>query len=399
MKIILDTNNVFEYLAALDYCKITDKDDSKITIISAKNFNLHISFSDNRNLLVKQEIHDSLGNAMGEFWVVWRINKLMKEFSDFGNKIANSLPDLLHFDPENSILIFNYAIDHVDLFDFYVKENQFPVSIAGLIGKLLGTIHSQTFQCIDYKRKLEEYYLDCSEIFTPGIEEHAPLRERKSYSAIDIIERISRITPQIYRTMPQECLHFFRLYQRDSSLSKAIAALKSSITPSCLIHNDLKINNILLNLNWTSSASKVIKLIDWERANWGDPAFDIGCILCSYLEIWLDGLTINSTLSINESLQLATTPLELLQPSLSNLVRSYIEIFPQIMLDRPDYFNRAVQFTGLSLIERIEITIDEERTFGNRGIVMLQVAKQLICSPQTAMNTLFGINFTQEMYG
>ncbi len=399
MKIILDTNNVFEYLATLDYCKIAEKDDSKITVISAKNFNLHISFSDDRNLLVKQEIHNSLGSSAGEFWAVWRINKLIKDFPDFEEKIASSLPGLLHFDPENSILILNYSIDYADLFNFYSKENQFPVLIAESIGKLLGTIHGQTFQHIDYKRKLEESYLDCSEIFKSGIEYHALLKERKSYSAIDIIDRISRITPQIYQTMPQECLQFFRLYQRDSNLSKAVADLRSSISPSCLIHNDLKINNILLSLNWASSASKTIKLIDWERANWGDPAFDIGCILCSYLEIWLDGLTINSTLSINESLQLAITPLELIQPSLSSLVQSYIEIFPQIMLARPDYLNRVVQFTGLSLIERIEIMIDEERTFGNRGIVMLQVAKQLICSPQTAMNTLFGINFAQEIYG
>jgi hypothetical protein len=47
------------------------------------------------------------------------------------------------------------------------------------------------------------------------------------------------------------------------------------------------------------------------------------------------------------------------------------------------------------LIQNIEGKIYAERTFDNRGIVILQVAKQLICTPQAAMNTLFGANSSQ----
>ena len=85
----------------------------------------------------------------------------------------------------------------------------------------------------------------------------------------------------------------------------------------------------------------------------------------------------------------------MLQPSLFTLIQSYLEGFPAIVTARPDYLDRAIQFAGLALIQRVEITIDEDRTFGNRGIVMLQVAKQLLCTPQAAMNTLFGSNFSQ----
>jgi hypothetical protein len=195
--------------------------------------------------------------------------------------------------------------------------------------------------------------------------------------------------------MPLECLQFLKLYQRFPSLTQAIAELGEAVVPSCAIHNDLKLNNILLDLDWESPESKIIRLIDWERATWGDPAFDLGCLLGSYLEIWLEGLAISNLLSINESLQLATTPLELLQPSLLALVQSYLAGFPEILVARPDYLDRAVQFAGLALIQRIEITIDEERIFGNCGIVMLQVAKQLICTPRAAMKTLFDRDFTQ----
>jgi Phosphotransferase enzyme family len=375
---ILDTENVFEYLADLGYCSATDRDTSQVEIIPAKNFNLLIAFADGRHLLVKQEIHDFQGKTRGEFWAAWQMSRLVEEFPSFGREISDFLPELLYFDPERSILIVKFLADYGDLYRYYLKENQFPLAVAKSIGQFLGTIHGQTFQRSSYHQFLTERS-----------------NLKNSYTAINIIRNLSRITPRVFQMMPLECLQFFKLYQRFPSLSQAIADLASSITPSCLVHNDLKINNILLDLNWQQPNSKLIRLIDWERADWGDPAFDLGCILGSYLEIWLDGLVIGTTLSINDSLQLATTPLELLQPSLFDLVRSYLDRFPAIINARPDFLDRAIQFAGLSLIQRIETRIDEDRLFGNRGIVMLQVAKQLLCAPQTAMNTLFGSESTQ----
>jgi Phosphotransferase enzyme family len=377
MAIILNTDNVFEYLAALNYCNAADQQTSQITVIAAKNFNLAIAFADGKNLLVKQELYNYAGQTLGEFFAAWRIQRLVGDFPGFGDHIKEFIPELLHFDADNSILIVKFLTDYRDLYGYYSQENQFPIEIARLIGQLLGTIHSQTFERAEYQQFLTD---------RPA--------QAAAFNCIGIIDRLSRVTPQIFRSLPQECLQFYKLYQRFPSLSQAIADLGNSFTPSCLAHNDLKINNILLALDWEASGSQLIRLIDWERANWGDPAFDLGCILGSYLELWLDGLIISTSLSINESLQLATTPLELIQPSLFALVQTYLANFPKIIGSRPDYLDRVIQFAGLSLIIRLETMVEDERVFGNQGIIILQVAKQLLCAPQAAMNTLFGSNFT-----
>ncbi len=379
MKISLDTDNIFEYLATLNYCQISDRDTSITTLIDAKNFNISIAFADGRNLLVKQELHNGRGETKGEFWSAWQMQKLVDTFPDFGREIGDFLPELMYFDPENSILVVRYLTDYRDLYQYYTNEHKFPVEVARSIGKLLATIHSQTFEQPVYQQFLA---IDNTNVAS-------------SYSAIDLIDRLIRITPEVFQVLPPACLQFFRLFQRFPSLSAAIVELGDSITPSCLVHHDLKINNILIDLEWERSDSKVIRLIDWERAGWGDPAFDLGCILSSYLEIWLDGLPIGNGLSINESLQLATTPLERLQPSLLAIVRAYLAEFPEISIARPDYLDRVIQFAGLGLIQQVEGNLYEERNFDNRGIVILQVAKQLICTPQAAMNTLFGSNSAQ----
>jgi Phosphotransferase enzyme family len=387
MNIILDSSDIYEYLEKIGYPNLNDK----ISIINAKNLNIVVKTNDERYLLVKQEIHDC-GDSEGEFWAAWRIAKMVEHFPQLGTKISAYLPKILHFDPDNSILVVEYLHDYQDLYQHYIQERQFPLAIPSAIGHLLATIHSQTFDRLDYQQFLDP---DRHRLEWRG---QTDLRENNelstSYTAIDIIDRLGRITPRVFAEMPLECLQFYKLYQRFPSLTQAIADLGRSIVPSCLIHNDLKLNNILLDLDWQNPDSQLIKLIDWERASWGDPAFDLGCILGSYLEIWLDGLAISNILSIDESLQLANTPLELLQPSLFSLVQSYLDTFPAILLARPDYLARSIQFAGLALIQRIEITIDEQQRFGDRGIVMLQVAKQLLCTPQAAMKTLFAREFT-----
>lgn len=386
MEISLDTENVFEYLAALNYCRISDRDTSRTTVIAAKNFNILIAFADSRNLLIKQELHNNCGETQGEFWSAWQIQELINRFPDLGNKIGDFLPELIYFDPENSIMIVRYLNDYEDLYQYYTNEHKFPVKVARSIGQLLATIHSQTFKQLEY----QQFWEDADRRLA-----NDQKRPASSHSAIELIDRLTRITPQIFQVMPPECWQFFRLYQKFPSLSAAIVNLGNSITPCCLVHHDLKINNILVDLDWERADSTVIRLIDWERANWGDPAFDLGCILASYLEIWLDGLPIGSSLSINESLQLATTPLELLQPSLFAIIQAYLAGFPAIKIARPDYLDRVIQFAGLALIQRVESNLSEQRSFDNRGMVILQVAKQLICTPQAAMNTLFGHNSAQ----
>jgi Phosphotransferase enzyme family len=375
---ILNTANVFEYLTELNYCQIADRETSRVTIIPAKNFNILINFLDGRHLLIKQELHDERGKTRAEFQLAWRMQELIAHFPDFRDKINIFLPNLLHFDVDRSILIVEYLDTHCDLYRYYATEDIFPIEIAQSIGKVLATLHSQTFDRSEYRQFIT-----------------AQSNSRITNPAMDLVHRLSRITPDVFWVIPPDCLQFFKLYQRFPSLSQAIFDLSKAITPSCLVHNDLKINNILLDLQWDIPGSTVIKLIDWERANWGDPAFDLGCMLGSYLEIWLENLAIDNAFNINESLQLNPTPLELLQPSLFSLIQAYLSGFPAITIARPDYLDRVIQFAGLSLIQRIEIIIDEDRIFGNRGIVMLQIAKQLICSPQAAMNTLFGSNFTQ----
>ena len=55
---LLESDNVFEYLSQHNIEDSTEQDQSTIEPISAKNFNLLVTFSDRHKLLVKQERHN-----------------------------------------------------------------------------------------------------------------------------------------------------------------------------------------------------------------------------------------------------------------------------------------------------------------------------------------------------
>jgi hypothetical protein len=159
----------------------------------------------------------------------------------------------------------------------------------------------------------------------------------------------------------------------------------------------MKLNNILLHDDWeqilreeTPSRRSIIRLIDWERCSWGDPAFDLGMLIGSYLLLWLKSLVVSKSIAIEDSLRMAVTPLEQVQPSIVALASAYFSNFPEILECRPQFLNRVMQFSGLALILQIQSTLQHQKTFGNAGICMLQVAKGLLCRPEQSIPTVFG---------
>lgn len=204
---------------------------------------------------------------------------------------------------------------------------------------------------------------------------------------------IGQVTPETFGEVTDEGLKFYELVQRYASLGQAIAQLRSLYTPCCLIHNDLKFANLLVHHQWEHpvSGSAPIRLIDWERWRWGDPSFDLGRLVAEYLKRWLKSLMVSQDVPIEQALRLATTPLEQVQPSIRALVQGYGQQFPEAIQRFPDFPLRVVRFAGWALIEALQAHIHYYDPLGNVGICQLQVAKSLLCAPEAAISTVFGV--------
>ncbi|MEY2858616.1 MAG: hypothetical protein RLZZ74_2929, partial [Cyanobacteriota bacterium] len=82
--------------------------------------------------------------------------------------------------------------------------------------------------------------------------------------------------------------------------------------------------------------------------------------------------------------------LEKITPSLEGLLRGYLAVFPKILVDRPDFVGRIVQFAGISIIDRLTYYVEYHYPFDNQALCKLQVAKNLLCNPEKGIETVFG---------
>lgn len=382
MAFSLSSHNVSQYLLASGLCNQSDLESLKIEPKHLKNFNLLVSLPDRRKLLVKQERHGQNGQTANEFFNEWQFHQLLQAFPELGN-LATSVSQVAHFDQTHSIMVYNYLLDYEDLEAFYARqEHLFPSMIATSIGTILATLHRETFN----RQGCHEFIAQ-----TPAGQNRVVFGNPA--------QPMERIGPEIFGLATPDHLKFFALYQRYDSLEAAIIKLNEHWQPCCIVHNDLKFNNILLHKEWAQSepASTTlqegkIRLIDWERCGWGDPVCDLGSILSNYLLIWLGSLVVDSSIQLEESLRLARTPLELLQPSITTLTQTYLSHFPELLQHRPDFLERLVQYTGLALLTQVRGRLEYQKILGNTGICMLQVAKSLLCRPEQSIVSVFGMS-------
>ncbi|MDF5706987.1 MAG: phosphotransferase [Nostoc sp. S4] len=380
-KLFLNSQNIRNYLVELGFCKALEKESLILELIpvETKNFNLLVTLPDSHKLLVKQEryqqqtVNSELGNEL-------KVRKLLHEVDNL-DFLQTFMPQILHSDRENSIMILSYLSDYQDLDIFYRKHHDFSTEISSALGSAIATIHRETLNHQQYR----DFLLQDSIL---------PEKER-IFSSLYALEEIG---PEVFGIFPTEGFKFLALYQRYESLSQAIADLINIFNPCCLTHNDLKLCNVLLQEDWEQQLGKeTIRIIDWELSSWGDPAYDLGTLIASYLKLWLNSLVVSKVLKIEQSLKLATVPLENLQPSIASLLQAYLITFPSIVEHHPDFLQRVVQFTGTALICEILSSIKYQKTFGNTGICMLQVAKSLVCRPEASLLTISGVSATELM--
>jgi Phosphotransferase enzyme family len=376
MAFLLSSQNLGEYLVKQNLYTPNNQD-IQIESKASKNFNLLISLPNNQRLLIKQESQNSAGKNSGQFRQEWRIREWLENFPEL-NEISDLVSKARFFDRENSILIFDYRDDYQDLGDVYddiqIESQNLPLDVVGEIGITLAKIHKATIDRQDYRLFLSQ---DLETV------ERVP----------SFIRGLKRIRPGIFRQVIAENIKFFKLYQRSHDLHKAIQSLVGNYQQRCLIHNDLKFDNILLHKNCLHNHQKPsnpVALIDWESFIWGDPAHDLGKLIACYLNKWLSSIIISTEIDIQTALKLATTPLEKVQPSIAAIAISYLHYFPDILDLYPSFWQRVVQFAGISLIEKIQTKIHYHEPIGNTGICMLQVAQSLLCCPDVSLGIIFG---------
>lgn len=372
MALVLSSENIIPYLEQRSLC-LPDKElVASIRLEEYRNFNLIVSFQDNKHYLVKQERFDGQGEATGCLKYEGILQQLVDSFPQL-KSIKALIAPVIDFDPDNAILVVEYLPEYVSLNELYYRLNNYPPNIAAALASNLAQIHRLTFNNQQYLDFLSQ---------SDG--------DRDYQAKPNFLYGLARVGPGLFENICSSGIKFFQLYQRFPSLHQAVVELHENYQGVCLTHNDPLFGNFLIK-DQDLATEPQIKLIDWEFMAWGDPAQDLGILISKYLELWLGSLLISSDIDLNLALSLASCPLAKIQPSLTAILQNYLTTFPEITSIRLDFVRRVIQFAGLSLIKHLQHRIENHQPFGNDDICTLQVAKSLLCYPDRSISNIFGL--------
>lgn len=382
MGLILSAHNVVNFLKEKRICPPDFQPTVPVICKESRNFNLVVQSKDSPSFLVKQSRVDSQGKTSGILALEWLVQELINDFSDLA-LVQPLISEVVLFDPSNSVLVSVFYDSYIPLDEYYKNNSNYHPQIAQMIGANLAQIHCSTYR----KHKIKSI-----------LGQHLDLERAKR--APHFIRKLNNLSPDLFSEICPDGLEFYKLYQRFPSLNQAILELYSHVQPSCLTHNDLTLDNFIVDPKVDADLMNIkpaqVKIIDWESVYWADPAVDLGMLVSQYLGEWLNSFIADPNLELNTILGLATCPLEKITPSLEAFLRGYLAVFPQILVDRPDFVRRVVQFAGIGIIDRLSYYIEYHYAFNNQALCKLQVAKNLLCNPEKGIEIVFG-NMAAEL--
>ncbi len=322
-----------------------------ITDISHRHSCFRIQFADGTGFVVKHAQTAEKARALANEAAAYRVLHAAPAPPD--------LPGLLLYDPGEHMLAVQLVPGASDLRTLSLRR---PISprLARNMGFALARLHALPTRDAQGRPVLPAIR---PWIFSAGRPHHS-LLYNSSAAAIQCLKLI-----QHYAAMP--------LLDRVSGLWR----------DDCLIHGDARPDNWLF-LPGASSRASCLRLIDWELASIGDPAWDVAAVLAGFLTTWALSMPVALEIDPEILIPLARFPLERLQPGLSAFWLAYAD---------PAVLPRASHYTALRLFQTAYELCQGQPQLSLSVICLLQLGLNILERPDEAVVHLFGFGAPNEL--
>jgi hypothetical protein len=278
--------------------------------------------------------------------------------------LRDLLPAFHRYDAEKGILITGFVPDADNLTWLHERLKAFPIDIAQRTGAALAGLHS-----ID---------------FPPGTPRPDCFGQRPHWMLLlhrgGDLEHLRR-TPA--------ASHVIEVLLRAPGLADHLGELHDSWATDRLIHADMRWENCLLGPRTQPIEARRLYVIDWELADIGDAAWDVGGILQAYLNSWIVSMQAGA---VDEDALAASArrPLDAIQPAIAAFWRAYAANAP--FLTSPDAFLvRSVKMMAARMmVTAFEISVSSVE-LDARVMIMLQAALNVLERAAPAVRELLGI--------
>jgi Ser/Thr protein kinase RdoA (MazF antagonist) len=279
------------------------------------------------------------------------------------------LPRLVHAEEQGAVIVLQLLRDALPLWRYYETRTaaRFPVKTAAAVGQALATLHAA--------------FADPAILDDPRL---APFRGGAPW-----IMNVHQPSPQVLAGISGANYQALRILQNDDKLAAGLDAMRALWEPSTLIHFDVKLDNVLVDEQGVDDdgGTSNVYLIDWELAQLGDPAWDVGSALQDFLGWWI--VTMPHEKGLEEMTAEARFPLAAMQPAIRALWSAYRDKRGLSGAESARFLERAIVFCGARLIQSAHEIGNNFNVLAAPSVLMLQLAANLLADADRARQSLF----------
>jgi thiamine kinase-like enzyme len=251
------------------------------------------------------------------------------------------VPKFLAYIPRENLLVMELVDSADNLLTFHRKKQSFSLLVAEKLGKALGLVHKQ-----QHDRPNEPF-----NNFRPWI---LSLQESSLYGTPQ-----SGANIELLRLMGG---HPFR---------HKLEELGQNWADTSFVHGDLKWENCILG---GGDENGKIYLVDWEIGGFGDPLWDVGSLLSSYVAAWAFSIPIQGG-EANPSE--AKYPLEAIRPAMRAFWESYAESRGVFGSETSELLKLSISYMAARLIQTVYEYNVGSTVLSPSSIAILQLTSNL----------------------
>jgi thiamine kinase-like enzyme len=282
--------------------------------------------------------------------------------------ISEIMPRILKFDALD--LLITELIKNgksLNQYIYGISTTEFPNSLAVILGKVIATYHGTFVRHKD----------------NPGLS-FLP-REFPS------IFYLCHPGPEVFNRLSLANLKLIKLIQKQQELSNLFEDLQNNWRIHTIIHGDIRWDNIIIVFSDDNNESLQVKLIDWEFAILGDPAWDIGCVFHDFIVFWLYSLRAKGNETIEQLLTYAQYPLQYIQSIMRIFWHTYTSALQINQRESDELLYRSTKYRAIRILQTVYESSFEETDLSNISLTMVQLSINILNDIGSAITYLLGI--------
>jgi thiamine kinase-like enzyme len=179
-----------------------------------------------------------------------------------------------------------------------------------------------------------------------------------------------------------------QILREDPEFPGALAAARNKWQPSTLIHGDIKWDNTLVSRTGEHTA---VRLVDWELADFGDPCWDAGAVLQTYLSAWIFSMDPAAATSPDQLVSSARRPLSRMQPAIQAFWNSYAAGMGADGGKESELLERSMIYCAARMIQTAYEQMHYASALTAPGVSLLQTTLNILTNPRQAIEHLLGM--------